>query len=291
MTAFVGAPMFFALLLPILSPGRQQSFLFGSTNLPVPVLCLLVWGALPMFFAATNGGGMAKLDIWGKVAMPAFFATRPLTTPQFVLIKFLACAIGVVASWTITLGLFAIWALIESSSLNSNNSLIRGAFSGATPRGILAAVIVVFAIVALTWRNVVSGLWPTLLGRKHFANTIGFAFLGLFVLVGCVGTWVFKHPAYHETFWRILPWLVGAELILKIAVMIWLSDMFRRRGFISFTAMKSLVAGWLLLVAGCVGLLCLFMTPTWMSVAVTALMVPFASLAAAPLALDWNRHR
>jgi hypothetical protein len=291
MNAFVSAPMFLILLLPILSPDRQQSLLFGSTNIPAPVLCLLMWGGIPILFGLTSGSGMAKLDIWGKTAMPSFYATRPLTTTQFVLIKFYATALSVVASWLITLTLFTIWAIVESSSLNPHRSVIRAILAEATPRGVLIAVLVVVTVVAMTWRNIVSGMWPTLLGRKNLANAIGFAFLGVFSLMGVAGVWVYQHPDYRELFWRILPWFVASELALKIAVAVWLSVALHRREFVSATAMQMLAAGWVLLVACIVGVISMYVTPTWTLAALVALMVPFTSLLSAPLALDWNRHR
>jgi hypothetical protein len=279
------------MLLPILTPDRQQSFLFGSTNVPVPALCLLIWGGIPMLFALTNGGGMAKLDIWGKTAMPSFFATRPLTTTQFVLIKFFAAAMGVVAAWMITFSLFTVWAILEASSLNAHKSVVRAIFADMTPRGALAAALVVFGTLAMTWRNVVSGMWPTFLGRKHLANAIGFAFLGLFALVGVFGVWMYKHPEWHEIAWRILPWFVATELALKVIIAVWLSILLERGGFVSRQTICSLAAVWVLLIACIVGLLSLYIKPTWTIAAVVALMVPFASLAAAPLALEYNRHR
>jgi hypothetical protein len=191
----------------------------------------------------------------------------------------------------ITFSLFTVWAILESSSLNQHKSLIQAAFADITPRGALAAALVVFGIVAMTWRNVVSGMWPTFLGRKHLANAIGFAFLGVFSLLGFVALWVYQHAAWREIAWQIVPWFVATELALKIIVAVWLSILLVRRGFVPRETIGSLAAGWVLLIASIVGLFSLYVTPTWMLAAVIALMVPFASLLAAPLALDWNRHR
>jgi hypothetical protein len=291
MTAFVGLPLFIVLLLPTLSPDRQQSFVFGSTNVPTQVLILMLWVGFPLLFALTNGGGMAKLDIWGKTAMPSFFAVRPLTTTQFVLIKFCATALSVVVSWMITCSLFTVWAIVEASPLNPRRSIIRAALEDVTPRGIAITVIVVIGLVAISWRNIVSGMWPTLLGRKHLANAIGFAFMGVFGLLGCAGFWIYKHPDLRDLFWRILPWMIAADLALKLVVSIWLSVVLQHCGFVTRTEMNSLAAGWVLLAVCIVGILSMLVTPTWTLAAVVAFMLPFASLAAAPLALDWNRHR
>lgn len=291
MTAFVGLPMLLVLSLPILSQSRQQSLAFGSTNLPAPMFILMLWAALPTFFAITQGGGMAKLDIWGKTDMPAFFATRPVTTSRFVLIKLCAIALGVAGCWLITFVLFAIWAALEASPLNTHESIIRSMIAQATPRTIGIFILALIGIMAITWRNVASGMWPTLTGRKHIANGIGFGFLAVLALLGCTGMWFYQHPAHQEIFWRVLPWLFGAEVSLKLILAVVLHVTLQRRGLVTPKTMNLLTTGWLLLAVLLIGGLSLFVTPTWTLAAIVVLLLPFPSLAAAPLAMDWNRHR
>jgi hypothetical protein len=123
------------------------------------------------------------------------------------------------------------------------------------------------------------------------ANGIGFAFMGILALIGMAGTWVYKHPGFHALFWHGLPWLLGAEVVLKLIVAVCLGVALQQRGLMSPTAVGLFAAGWLVLAGTIVGVLSLFVTPTWMMAAIVVLMVPFPSLAVAPLALDWNRHR
>ncbi len=291
MTGFVGLPLLVMLCLPIFNPRARDSFLFGSMVLTPQTMALAIWIACPYFLALTQGGYMAKCDAWGKIPMPAFFAIRPLTTAQFILIKLCATAISVVATWAMSFGLFAVWAALESSSLNAHKSIIRAALAEATPRTTTIFCLFVFGMVAVTWRNLVSGLWPTLTGRKGLSIAIGFAFMAAFGLLGVAGTWVYQHPAYHELFFTLLPWIAGAVIVLKLVVSMYLSLAIQRRSLVSPKVMHRLAIGWLLLAGLLVGLLSIYFPPSWELVAVVVMSVPYASLAAMPLALNWNRHR
>jgi hypothetical protein len=291
LTGFVGLPMLVVLCLPILSDRPNETLLFGSSTISPQILMLAMWIGLPIGFAMTQGAAMAKFDIWGKIPMSAFFATRPLATRQFILVKFCSIAISVVATWIVTIGLFAIWAMLETSSLNSHPSIVRAALAEASPRTVAIFFAALIGLVALTWRNTVSGMWPTLMGRRRLSNVIGFIFLVACSVVGVIGAWIYIRPSYHELFWAILPWLIGFLIALKFGAATILSFAVLKRGLISPTMMKLLAVGWVLL-AGCLlGGVSRMVPPTWTLAAIIVMSPPFPSLAAMPLALDWNRHR
>jgi len=291
-TGFVGLPMLVMLFLPILDPHANSGLLFGSTLVSPQLTALSFWIVGPFFLALTQGGGMAKFDVWGKIPMPAFFATRPLTTSQFLLIKFCSTAISVMVTWAITLGLFVVWAALEASSLNSRPSIIRAAFAEATPKSIAVFLFALLVLVALSWRNLISGMWPTLLGRKSLSVSIGFAFMTAFSLLGIAGVWIYQHPDYHALFFALLPWILGALIALKLVVAVLICLALQKRGLITPKVIGWLAMGWLAL-AGCLfGGFTLIFSPTWTLAAIVALeVVPFPSYAGAALALDWNRHR
>jgi hypothetical protein len=288
---FVALPMFVMLSLMLLDQHPKSAMTFGSTLISPQMLGLAVWIIGPFFATLTFGASMAKFDVWGKIPMPAFFATRPLTTSQFLLTKFCSTAISVIATWVFTFGLFAVWAALEASSLNAHRSIIRAALAEATPRTIAGFVFALFGLVALTWRNLVSGMWPTLLGRRPLSTAIGFAFMAAFALVGIAGMWIYEHPACHAIFFSLLHWLLGSLITLKLAVAVRVSLALVKRGLIGPKQIRSLAIGWLVL-AGCLfgGLTFLF-APTWRLAEIVVLEVPYPSFAAAALALDWNRHR
>jgi hypothetical protein len=252
---------------------------------------LAIWAGLPIGFAITQGAGMAKFDIWGKIPMSAFFATRPLETSQFVLIKLCSTAVSVIATWIVTIALFAIWAMLETSSLNSHPSTVRAIWADATPRTVATFLAALLGLIALTWRNTVSGMWPTLFGRRRLSIAIGFAFLAAYSLVGIVGAWIYTHPALNRLFWAVLPWFVSFLVALKVGVATLLSLAMQKRGLISTKTMNLAAIGWVLLAACLIGGASLLAWPTWTLAAIVVMSLPFPSLAAMPLALEWNRHR
>jgi hypothetical protein len=291
LTGFVGLPMLIVLSLSILGKRPNEALLFGSATISPQLLMLAIWAALPIGFAITQGAGMAKFDIWGKIPMSAFFATRPLETSQFILIKFCSTAISVIATWMVTIALFSIWAMLEMSSLNSHPSIVRAILAEATPRNVAMFLAALLGLIALTWRNTVSGMWPTLLGRRRLSVAIGFAFLAAYSLVGIVGAWIYIHPSFHGLFWAVLPWFVGSLVALKVVVAIVLSSALEKRGLISIKVMILAAIAWVLVVGCLIGGASLVVPPTWALTAIVAMSLPFPSLAAMPLALDWNRHR
>jgi hypothetical protein len=282
--------MLLMMSLPILSGARQQSFLFGSTTVTPAMMTLALWATLPIIFALTQGA-IAKFDIWGKTAMPAFFATRPMTTSQFVFIKLCTVAVSSIGSWAVSFGLFTVWAALEASSLNSHPSLIRAAWASATPRSAAIMFFILVGLVAMTWRNTASGLWTVFLGRKYLSNSIGFAYMAAYTLAGLAGIWIYKHPEYHPFLSTLVPWFVGALVALKLGVALGLSLALLKRGLIEPKTMRLLAAGWLLMFGCLVGGLSLVTLPTWGLAAIVVFVLPFPSLAASPLALEWNRHR
>jgi hypothetical protein len=292
MIGFVGLPMLVALCLPVLNPrATPDAFVFGSTVLPPHMIMLLIWIALPSFFALTQGASMAKCDVWGIIPMPAFFATRPMTTTQFLLIKLCSTAFSVISVWVITFSLFALWAALEASTLNTHKSIVRAALVEATPRTIAISISFLVGLVVVTWRNMVSGMWPTLTGRKRFSIAIGFAFMAAYSAVGGALSWTYQHQAYHALFWRVLPWIVGGLIGLKLFVAVWLSLRLQKRGLIRPSTLRLLAVGWLVLAGSLMAGVSLVITPTWALAAIVVMSLPFPSLAAMPLALDWNRHR
>jgi hypothetical protein len=291
MLGFIGPVVLLLVCLPVLNPNARETFIVGHFAASPQMLGLVAWAFFPWVLAISISGGMAKFDIWDKVAMTAFFATRPMTTVQFIWIKCCASALSAIAAWIITIGLFLVWALLEASPLNAHPSIIRAAMANATPRSVMISFFVLLGLVVWTWREIASGLWPTLSGRKHFANAVGFAFMIAMMLAGGIGTWIYKHPAFHDLFWQLLPWMVGSSIGLKVLAAAWLSIALIRRELISRYTLIVLAFAWLLLAGLLIASLSLILSPTWSLVAGVIMALPFPSFAAAPLALDWNRHR
>jgi hypothetical protein len=239
----------------------------------------------------TSGQGLGKFDIWGKDAMPSFFAIRPMTTTRFVALKLVAAAVSVIAGWMIVGLLNVVWALVEISPLNVNESLVRAAWENLTLRGATIAVCSSVAIVAITWRLVVIGMWPSLSGRKAVLVTIYVASLGWLVLAGIVGRWIYQHPEVHPRLLGLVPYMVAVLLAAKIAVSAWAICRLHQLRLITLPATTKLLAGWCAVFIAILAGLSQLVSPNWLMAGCVSLMVPLARIAFAPLALHWNRHR
>jgi hypothetical protein len=291
MLSFVSLPMFVIVVHAVIDGDARKNLVFSSLTLSPAILGLASLVSMFLFFSGLYGPGMGKFDIWGKEQIPGFFAVRPMTTPRFVLVKMAGAAISVLMAWCLLLVLMLIWAVLESSSLNPNASVVRTAFHQASWRDFIALPLVLIGPLVFSWRNMCAGMWSCLAGRKWLAHTIGFGTMFLIAIAGLSGHWLYAHREFVPVLLTYLPWLLGLLLLLKLAAASWMFRELQRCNLAtSETTRKSL----LLWGAICIGLLAVAgcfvkLTPT-LAVG-TIFAVPLVRIGAAPLCLHWNRHR
>jgi hypothetical protein len=291
MLAFVGVPMLPLICLPIFSPATNSGLMIGSTTISPSMLNLGMFIFFPLMISLMSGASFGKLDCWGKAQMSSFFATRPITTTNYVKVKILAAVIVSLLCWAIVLGLLAIWAGLEASPLNQHESLIRNLLSQATPRSIAAVLLGVFALVFFTWRNLAAGMWLVLCGRKWVANLIAFGSLGVMCIGGLAGWWIVRHPEIQPQVLAFAPWLCGSALAIKFGITAATIVALVRRCLIEPRTAILMSLGWFATAVAVFGVVCCFVPPTWMAAAAVLFTLPLDAIALAPLALHWNRHR
>jgi hypothetical protein len=254
-------------------------------------MSLLMSVGILLMLAATIGTGLGKFDLWGKEAIPSFFATRPMTTSQFIWIKFAAAAMSALASTAILLLLFAVWAGVEISWLNPRESVVRRAVGVLTWRKAAITAVAIMGLVALTWRGIAIGMWPSLSGRKWINMLIGVFVTGAMTLAIIVGSWIYSHPAVHSDCLTLLPWLLGGLVGVKVCAAVGMAQVLARRRLMEWRTSALLLAGWAAIVAVLLAGIWYFAALNWPVVAGAILLIPFSRLAFAPAALYWNRHR
>jgi hypothetical protein len=162
----------------------------------------------------------------------------------------------------------------------------------------------------LVWRSLVDGLWIGMTGRPW----IFLGCLGLYLFGPCLFSFVVGRS---ENPWHsVLRWWPCAAVLVKGTAAAVLARALVRRGLLTRAALAKILGAWMAAVVGLfLVLYALYPSdPDWEyglrawvqlldalvptdlgpagQVAVVAvLLVPLARLAAAPLALDWNRHR
>jgi hypothetical protein len=96
-------------------------------------------------------------------------------------------------------------------------------------------------------------------------------------------------------FLRLLPWLAGTAVLLKILAATWSLRALRRRRLIPSGVLWRMLSIWLAFAAGSFAALYALLPDNWFSVPGVVLgivlLLPLTRLALAPLALAWNRHR
>ena len=265
--------------------------MFGSVSVSTPVMSLLMSVGLLLMLAATIGEGVGKFDIWGKEAIPSFFAVRPMTSAQFVRFKLVAAAFSTMASVTILLVLLAIWVAVEISPLNPRESAVRAAVGQVTWRKAAIAGVAVCGLCALTWRGIAIGIWPSLTGRKWITVAIGVVITGVMTLAIIAGSWIYRNPQIKSDCLSAVPWLLGVLVGAKVGAAGWAVRFLHSQRLMPPRAIALFVAGWVATVLSVLAGMWYFSLLSWLVVAGTTLFVPFTRLVIAPAALHWNRHR
>jgi hypothetical protein len=282
-------PFLVGLVLPML--------LIVAFNDDTPSAGLLIVAAgIPPLFASFSGASIGKMNPWvkGYYGVPPFTAVRPMTSGGLVGAKLKMAALSTLAAWGLMLLGLAV-VLLVGGRWGEVTGWARAGFQGDPYLFVARALFGLGGLLLLTWKNLVEDLYVGMAGRAWVRNGNSLFWFGLTVAGGSFGAWLYYHPAYHEAFFAALPWLLGAAALLKLLVAGLTCRAARRRGLVSSGALLRLLGLWLLVA---VGLLCglvpgdAFPVPSLPSLVFgVVLFLPLTRLAAAPLALAWNRHR
>lgn len=288
---WMAMPVMLLIVMSVIRPNSRDLYLIASLSLTPSAFGLALLMGFSVMFCGLYGPGLGKFDIWGKDQIPGFFAIRPMSTPRYVQIKMTAAVIGALAVWAMMLLLLFFWALLEASSWNPRPSIVRSSLTTATLRQLAMIAAVPLGLLALSLRAMLSGMWPTLTGRKWLSTALMFAMMTFLTLAGGIGVWAYKHPQVKAELMRWLPWLLAVALAMKLLVTARIVSALRDGGVLSTQAMLRWGAAW---VVGCVILFLAgtyFVAPSLTLAAGVLLFMPLTRIAAAPLALYYNRHR
>jgi hypothetical protein len=281
-------PIFIACLMPC--------FLFvpamDRTNVELSWRLLGIMLGTPLMVAMFAGGALGNLvDPFSKRESASFILVRPISSFAILRGKLLLAAIITAAIWILFLGYISL--LLTRPGFPQ--SIARMASNLPAWKAIGAPILVLVFLMLFTWKNLIENLWLSLTGRKWVETAASFTFAGLtFVTIG-IGLWIGFHPELYSAALAAVPWLIGVLLLLKLTAAVFVLRGVLRARLIGPAGAALLVAAWLAVVASLSGLM-LFLLPAPLAepkqiVAGIMLFIPFARLAGAPLALEWNRHR
>ena len=274
------APCF--LFLPALEPRNLE---FGWKLLGMLLVAPLLVGMLA-------GGALGNLvDPLSKRESSSFVLVRPISTLSILRGKLALAAIMTAAIWILFLGYISLLLLRPGFM----ESIERAASSVPRWKAVGYPLLALTLLVLFTWKSMVETLWIVLTGRKWVELAFNFALVGLiFVSVG-MALWLVFHPELQATALAAVPWLLGSLLALKFAAAALVVYGILHWRLTTPRGVALMIAAWLAVVialsALAFALLPPELGPATKVIPGIALFIPFARLAGAPLALQWNRHR
>jgi len=176
----------------------------------------------PVVLAFAIGKGFIKPEFWTlNLSMPSFLTVRPLSSGEIVASKMKVAAVSVAMAWALVLGFMALWLPLWADRAGINEPLLL--FRLFYPRSWPGIIFIsIGALVVLTWRVMVNGLWVGLSGKKlcYFGSSGLQVVLALLLLLA-IGIW----PGTISSCFRNQPSLAisiaGWILALAVTLKVW----------------------------------------------------------------------
>jgi hypothetical protein len=277
-------PALVALVVPV-----ELLLLFIPGNDTAPIVFLVVFVALltPPFLAVFAAGAMST-------ATP-YMARRPLSSPDLIAAKIKVTVWSTLAAWLLAI-IFIGSALMLSRRMPVVVERLRtgSQVTGALRMTAVVAVTLV-ALVASTWKHLVQSMCIGLTGRDWLIKgSVLLALVALIALWPLVDEILFDMKI-QGIVWNALPWILAAMVLMKMIGGAWVAIRLHDRRLLADRALVTGAVCWLAAVLAIYGVLVWFADspafPRYFLGAIAILNVPLARVSAAPLALEWSRHR
>jgi hypothetical protein len=284
-----------------LTHGRALPVLVAMV-LPLELAILFLVREAPIIVRYTVLGMLLTPPLLAMVAnahsreygMPAFLATRPLSSAVLVAAKLRAALLSTLVAWLLVLIAvpLALW-LSGTTQLFTEPGRRIIAFVG-TARGIVFILLVLVLLMATTWKQLVQRLYIGLTGREWLIKGSTFLTLALLFMIGPVLSWL-HDPSVLASLWDNAAWIPAGLVLLKMGAAFWVVTVLYRAQLVSDRALIIGAVSWCLAVLALhtllVWLIATPFLPRYQLLLVAILLVPLVRVSAAPLALAWNRHR
>lgn len=286
-------PTLVLLVLPF-----ELLLLFVFADAPSLVAATLVAiCATPPFLAAFVAAAVSRSSRGGRdgYELTPFVIVRPISDTALVAAKIRTTVRSTLLTWSWLLLATAV-ALGLSGSWRALGEIADGLIDIFGPaRAVAFVLLVLAAALVTTWKQLVQSLFVGLSGRPWLIRASVFVPLVLLTLLVPTLRWVLGNGSALAALARATPWILAVLVAAKLVAAAWVA-----RGLVEgrLFAEKLLVGGalaWSLAVLGLHGLLVALvpaiLVPPYVLALVAILAMPLVRLAAAPLALNRNRHR
>ncbi|HUP62921.1 MAG TPA: hypothetical protein VNA69_21190 [Thermoanaerobaculia bacterium] len=287
-------PAMMLILLPF-----ELSLLFIFSETPVIVFeTLLAVLLTPPFMAAFVAATASRSNPHASdsYGLTPFLATRPLTSASLIAAKLKAATWSTLAAWLLVLVAIPL-ALRLSGTFPLVIDWMRRLFESAgTPRAIAIVLLAFTGLLASTWKQLVQSLCIGLSGREWAVKASVFVALTFLAIIVPLAHWILGDKVATARFlWTVLPWIITVLVGVKLFAAAWIAMRLHDERLLSDRTLVIGAAAWDVIVFALYALLVWLVSTLWFRSYVLALVailaIPLARLAAAPLALAWNRHR
>ena len=287
-------PTLVAILLPL-----ELALLFlAGPDAPNLVLATLLGVLLtPPFLATFVAATVRKSNpqLGDSHGLPPFIATRPLSSAALVGVTLTTAIRSTLVAWALVLLGIPLALVLSGTGVVVIERMNRIAGAIGSPRAIVLGLLVLSGLLASTWKQLAQSLYLGLTGREWVVKASVFLALAGLAVVGPLAVWVSEHTEVQVALWNALPFIFGGLAVGKMSAAAGIAVRLYRGRVLRDSTLVTGAAGWFVAVLALYGLLLWLasdaLIPRYLLLLVAILAVPLARLSAAPLALEWNRHR
>jgi hypothetical protein len=277
-------PAMVALVVPV---ELLLLFIPGNNTAPVVFLALFVVLFTPPFMAAFAAAALSTST--------PFMARRPLTSMALIAAKLRMTIWSTLAAWLLVI-VFVPVALALSGTMPVFVERARAGLEvTGTLRGIAVVLLVLAALISATCKQLVQSLCIGLTGRDWLIKGSVFLALALLAAAAPLADAIISNRSLQSAIWNGLPWILVALVCIKACLASWIAVRLHDRRLLSDRALVLGAACWFVTVLALYGVLEWLaaspLVPRYFLGAIAILQVPLVRVSAAPLALEWSRHR
>ena len=225
-----------------------------------------------------------------------FLATRPLTSAALIAAKLRVSVLSTLITWAIVIAVVPLalslsdtWPLLNERARDLRDLI-------GLPRAVVIAVLAELALVATTWKRLVTSLYIGLSGRPWIVRTHIGATLVLLVAAIPLVQWIDDNAV--DIVIRILdavPVAAAILVALKMSAAAWIAIRLDRSRLLEPRALVTVAVVWVVAVLALYGVFAWIadspLIARYVLLLIAILAIPLTRLSAAPLALAANRHR
>ncbi|GAC1415639.1 MAG: hypothetical protein NVSMB53_14290 [Gemmatimonadaceae bacterium] len=286
-------PWLVAILLPF-----ELALLFAFSQTPelifeVLLIVLFTPPSMAAFVAATAAKwGATTSDAYG---VTPFIAMRPLTNGSLIAAKMKAMIWSTLAAWMLVFVATPLALRFSGAALVVMERAHRLVEVMGMPRAIAILLLAVAALLASTWKQLVQSLYIGMTGREWVVKASVFAALTFLAAVLPLAVWISRSRKTMAVLFNNFALIAAVLVCLKLSAAVWIAVRLHDKRLLSDRTLVIGAVCWDVAVFALYGLLVWIVPLVLIAKNVLALVaileVPLARLAAAPLALAWNRHR